>query len=94
MVKVRAHVFVSGGVQGVFFRYETKRLAIRFRVCGWVRNLFDDRVEAVFEGEKENVKRLVEFCRRGPPGARVAGVEVVWEDYKGEFEGFRIRYRG
>ncbi|TET20725.1 acylphosphatase [Candidatus Bathyarchaeota archaeon] len=94
MVKVRAHVFVSGRVQGVFFRYETKRLAIRFRVCGWVRNLFDDRVEAVFEGEKENVERLIEFCRRGPPGARVTGVAVVWEDYKGEFEGFRTRYRG
>lgn len=94
MVKVRAHVFVSGRVQGVFFRYEAKRLAVRFRVCGWVRNLFDGRVEAVFEGEKADVKRLVEFCRRGPSGARVAGVEVLWEDYCGEFEGFRIRYRG
>jgi acylphosphatase len=69
-------------------------LAVKFGVCGWVRNLFDGRVEAVFEGEKENVKRLVEFCRRGPPGARVENVEVLWEDYKGEFEGFRIRYRG
>jgi acylphosphatase len=94
MVNVRAHVFVSGRVQGVFFRYETKRLAVRFRVCGWARNLFDGRVEAVFEGEKDNVERLVEFCRRGPPGARVENVEVVWEDYKGEFEEFGIRYRG
>lgn len=94
MVKVRAHVFVSGRVQGIFFRYEARRLAVKFGVCGWVRNLFDGRVEAVFEGEKDNVKRLVEFCRRGPPGARVENVEVLWEDYKGEFEGFRIRYRG
>jgi len=92
MVKVRAHVFVSGMVQGVFFRYETRRLAIRSGVSGWVRNLLDGRVEAVFEGEKENVERLVEFCRRGPPGARVTRVEVLWEDYKGEFEGFRTRY--
>ena len=94
MVKVKAHVFVGGRVQGIFFRYETRRLAVKFGVCGWVRNLFDGRVEAVFEGEQENVKRLVEFCRRGPPGARVENVEVVWADYKGAFEGFRIRYRG
>jgi acylphosphatase len=92
MVKVRAHVFVSGRVQGVFFRYEAKRLAVKFDVCGWIRNLFDGRVEAVFEGEKENVERLVEFCRRGPPGARVTRVEVSWKDYEGEFEGFRTRY--
>ena len=49
-MKARAHVFVSGRVQGVFFRYETERLAVKFDVCGWVRNLFDARVEAVFEG--------------------------------------------
>ena len=93
MVKVRAHVFVSGRVQGVFFRYEARRLAVRSGVCGWIRNLFDGRVEAVFEGEKENVERLIEFCRKGPPGARVTGVEVSWEDYKGELERFRTRYR-
>jgi acylphosphatase len=69
-------------------------LAVRFRVCGWARNLFDGRVEAVFEGEKDNVEKLVEFCRRGPPGARVENVEVVWEDHKGEFEEFGIRHRG
>jgi acylphosphatase len=57
-----------------------------------VRNLPDGRVEAVFEGEKELVDKLIEFCRRGPPGARVANVEVVWENYTGEFRGFRVRY--
>lgn len=91
-MKARAHVFVSGRVQGVFFRQETQEVALRFNVTGWVRNTNDDRVEAFFEGEKENVERLVEFCKRGPSYAHVAKVEVTWEDYVGEFEGFRIRY--
>lgn len=89
---VRAHVFVSGRVQGVFFRTEAQDEAIRRNVAGWVRNLHDGRVEAVFEGEKENVDRLIEFCRRGPPGARVTKVDVSWEHYTGEFRGFQVRY--
>lgn len=92
MAKVRAHVFVSGRVQGVFFRVETRREANRRNVSGWVRNLSDRRVEAVFEGEKDDVERLIEFCRSGPSGARVNHVEVRWEHYNGEFGGFRIRY--
>lgn len=89
---VRAHVYVSGRVQGVFFRTETQDEATRQGVDGWVRNLSDGRVEAVFEGEKDRVERLVEFCRRGPPGARVTGVEVIAENCVGEFRGFRICY--
>ena len=91
-MKVRAHVFVSGRVQGVFFRSETKHEAAKYRVGGWVRNLLDDRVEAVFEGERENVGKLLEFCERGPPGAKVARTDVSWETYSGEFRGFEIRY--
>ena len=91
-MKARAHVFVSGMVQGVFFRYETRRLAVQFDVCGWVRNLRDGRVEAVFEGDKKSVERLVEFCKSGSSGARVTGLETKWENYKGEFEEFRIRH--
>jgi len=91
-LKVRAHVYVSGRVQGVFFRSETEYEAVRRNVCGWVKNLPDGRVEAVFEGEKEAVKELLEFCKRGPRGARVSEVEVNWEEYRGEFKGFRIRY--
>jgi acylphosphatase len=79
-------------VQGVFFRSETQDEALRHNLTGWVRNLPDGRVEAVFEGEKENVEKLIEFCGRGPPGARVTNVEVTYEDYKGEFKGFAIRY--
>jgi acylphosphatase len=91
-MKVRAHVFVSGMVQGVFFRSETQYEAKKRGVTGWVRNLPDGRVEAVFEGEEEKVKELINFCKHGPPGARVTGVDVLWENYKGEFKDFEIRY--
>jgi len=92
-VKVRAHVFVSGWVQGVFFRSETQYEANRRNVTGWVRNLLDGRVEAVFEGERGDVEKLIEFCKRGPPGAKVTNVQVFWEDPTGEFKDFKIRYR-
>jgi acylphosphatase len=91
-MKVRAHVFVSGRVQGIFFRSETRHEAKKHGVQGWVRNLRDGRVEAVFEGEKEAVKQLIEFCRRGPPGARITYVNVKWETYTGKFKDFKIRY--
>jgi acylphosphatase len=61
-------------------------------VSGWVRNLRDGRVEAVFEGEREQVEEMVKFCREGPPGARVTDVDVKWEKYQGGFSGFEIRY--
>lgn len=91
-MKVRAHVFVSGRVQGVFFRSETRYEANRRNVAGWVRNTSDGRVEAVVEGEKEDVEKVIDFCRRGPPGARVTKVDVQWEGYTGEFRDFKIRY--
>ncbi len=91
-LRVRAHVYVNGRVQGVFFRTETQDEALRHGLTGWVRNLPDARVEAVFEGEKDKVERLIEFCRTGPPGARVTKVEVEWQSFTGEFHGFRIRY--
>jgi acylphosphatase len=84
-------VFVSGRVQGVFFRSETKRKAESHSVTGWVRNLPDSRVEAVFEGEAEAVVALVEFCKRGPSGAMVTSFDLTWEAYTGEFNGFKIR---
>jgi len=89
-LKVRAHVYVSGRVQGVFFRAETVEVAVRLGLTGWVRNLPDGRVEAVFEGERSDVEKAVEFCRRGPPGAHVRSLELKWEEWKGEFLDFRV----
>jgi len=76
----------------VFFRSATKRKADSLDVKGWVRNLPDGKVEAVFEGEEEAVKALAEFCRHGPRGAVVTNFELTRESYTGEFRGFEIRY--
>jgi acylphosphatase len=83
---------VSGRVQGVFFRSETRHKARKHNVKGWIWNSPDDKVEAVLEGDEENVKELIEFCKHGPPGARVTSVKVTWERYSGEFQDFEIRY--
>ena len=91
-MKVRAHVFVTGRVQGVFFRSEARHEARKLGVAGWVRNTIDGRVEAVFEGEEKSVKEIIEFCKRGPSGAKVTNVRVAWENYTGEFRDFQIRY--
>jgi acylphosphatase len=91
-MKVRAHIFIRGRVQGVFFRSETMHEAKQLGVTGWVRNIPDGRVEAIFEGEQENVKALIEFCKRGPPGARVTNADIIWENYIGEFRNFEVKY--
>ena len=85
-----AHVFVSGRVQGVFFRAETSRLARSRALAGWVRNLPDGRVEAVLEGPRQAVESMLAWMRVGPRGAAVSSVDVSWEDPKGE-RGFRVR---
>ena len=91
-MKARAHVYISGYVQGVCFRAYAHDLARQIGVNGWVRNLFDGRVEAVFEGERDKVEKMINFCRCGPQGADVSDVEVKWDDYKGEFSDFDIRH--
>jgi len=91
-MNVRAHVFVSGLVQGVSFRYYTARMAQRLGLSGWVRNLYDERVEAVFEGEKEKVEEAVEYCRHGPPNARVSNIEIKWEEWTDKYRSFAIGY--
>jgi len=90
--KVRARAVISGRVQGVFFRLETKRAADGFGVFGWVRNRRDGTVEAVFEGSKQNVMSILEWCKKGPPIAKVYNVDAEWEDYIGEFSRFEIAY--
>lgn len=85
----RALVVVRGSVQGVFFRAETRDRARSLGLAGWVRNASDGTVEAAFEGDAERVGSMVEWCRRGPSGARVDDVEVAWVEPEGA-EGFSI----
>ena len=91
MSRKRVHVHVSGRVQGVFYRATTKETAREHGVDGWVKNLDDGRVEAVFEGPEEDVESLIEFCHGGSKAARVDDVEVSYEEPQGE-DGFRVRW--
>jgi acylphosphatase len=93
MAKERLHLFVSGRVQGVFFRASTRDTARNMDLTGWVRNLPDGRVEALFEGDEEALVRILEWCRSGPPGALPEDLEPRWEKYGGEFSDFRVAYR-
>ena len=90
--KVRAHANISGRVQGVFFRMETKRAADRIGVYGWVKNLRDGTVEAIFEGNQDQVDTILAWCKEGPPSAQVSDVKLEWQDYTGEFSGFDVSY--
>ena len=90
--KIRAHIFVSGRVQRVFFRSETREKALKLGLTGWVKNLPDGRVEAVFEGEKARIEEMIEWAKKGPPGAIVNHLDLNWEEYQGEFKNFEIRY--
>ena len=90
-MRVRAHLLISGRVQGVGFRWAVEDAARDEGVTGWVRNLPDGCVEVVFEGEETQVRRMVAFCRRGPAAARVDDLQATCEEYTGEFEGFSIR---
>ena len=90
--KVSAHAIISGRVQGVFFRAETRRAAERFGVVGWVRNRRDGTVEAVFEGEQHAVDAVLAWCEEGPSFAFVQEVKVKWQNYTGEFSSFDITF--
>ncbi|MBI4537855.1 MAG: acylphosphatase [candidate division NC10 bacterium] len=88
--RVRAHLWVSGRVQGVYFRAYTGDEAAFRKLAGWVRNTADGRVEAVFEGEAAAVEAMIDWCHRGSPAADVRAVEVIWEAPRGE-RGFHVR---
>jgi acylphosphatase len=92
MAKTRAKLLIKGGVQGVNFRYYTRREALGHNVTGWVSNLTDGSVAAVFEGAEEDVETMVQWCRKGPPSAQVTELIVQPEDYRGEFQSFSIRF--
>ena len=87
-----ARVVVSGRVQGVWFRGFTQRVAVDAGVRGWVRNLPGRRVEALLQGERSAVEKVLEFMREGPPGASVTDVTVTWGPPSESVHGFDIRY--
>jgi acylphosphatase len=89
---VRAHIYVSGRVQGVYYRKNARRSALSLGLTGWVRNLPDRRVEAVAEGEKVHVEEFLAWCREGPSMAIVRNVEVAWERATSEYETFNVVY--
>jgi len=88
---VRAHVFLTGQVQGVSFRSNTRAQASIRGISGWVKNLPDGRVESVMEGDKDSVESLLEFCRKGPPGSSVNNIKIEWEKPRGDSGGFDIK---
>jgi acylphosphatase len=91
MPLARAHLHVSGRVQGVGYRFSAIDEARRLGLRGWVRNLPDGRVEAEAEGERTQVEALVAWCRLGPPAAQVDDVEVEWSPHRGDLSPFAAR---
>ena len=88
----RVHVYISGRVQGVFFRAKTQSTAKSFNLAGWARNMADGRVEAVFEGDNANIDKMIAWCHIGPPASRVEEILTEEEPYTGEFRDFSIKY--
>ncbi len=88
---IRKHVFFEGKVQGVFFRANTRDKAREVGIEGWVKNLRDGRVEAVFEGAEEKVDRVIKWCKNHQPHAKVADVEIEIEEPSGEFNDFVVK---
>jgi acylphosphatase len=92
MNETRAHVFIEGRVQGVFYRVFTRDIAHALGLRGWVKNLYDGRVEVLFEGKRELLEKAIKECSMGPPGARVTHIEVKWEEFTGDLKGFSVKY--
>jgi acylphosphatase len=88
----RIHLMVTGSVQGVFFRANTRHFANGLGVKGYVRNLPGGEVEIVAEGRKTVLDKFVEFCKKGPEGAKVENIDIKWEKFKKEFDNFDVRF--
>ena len=92
MKQQRVHIFISGKVQGVFFRQALKVIAKKNNVSGWVRNLTDKRVEAMLEGDNKSVNLVVEWAKIGPANSHVDNIEISNEEFKNEFSTFEVLY--
>ena len=87
----QAHLTISGHVQGVFYRASCQKVAQIHGLKGYARNLSNGDVEVLAQGEKEKIEKLIEWCKKGPPGARVFDVEINWGEIKGKFSSFEIK---
>ena len=92
MKQNRVHLFVSGRVQGVFFRQSLKVIAKKNNVLGWVRNLTDERVEAILEGDSKSVNSVIDWAKTGPANSHVDNIEISNEEFKNEFSTFEVLY--
>ncbi len=92
MTKKRIHVYVSGRVQGVYYRQNALKVAADLGVYGWTKNLNDGRVELLIEGDKDAVETMVEWCKKGPMFARVSQLQCLEEEYKGEYDNFSVKH--
>jgi acylphosphatase len=90
MGNIRTHLIIEGRVQGVWFRESTRREAISLKLTGWVKNRPEGTVEVLIEGPEHEVNRLVSWCQKGPPAARVSGIRKEQDDWQDEFDSFDI----
>ncbi len=89
-MKERLHLIIEGLVQGVLFREAVKKKADAMQITGWIKNNQDGSLEAVFEGEEARLRKMLAFCREGPPDAVVDTIEEEWDEYAEEFDSFEI----
>ena len=90
-MKSTVHVVISGRVQGVWFRANTKQKAEQLGVTGWVKNTADGKVEALFEGDKKHIQEMIDWCHQGPPLAQIDHVEITEQPVSNGFDGFSIK---
>ena len=91
-MKSRVHVIISGRVQGVWFRANTRDKAKQLGLKGWVKNTPEGSVEAVFEGEEKLIHEMLDWCHHGPPMAEVENVEIKKQRSSNDFDDFSIKY--
>ena len=88
---MRLSLIIRGRVQGVGYRYSASEQARRLGLCGWVRNTDEGNVELIAEGDEEPLRRLLQWCRSGPSGARVTAIDERWIEATGDLDSFQIR---
>ena len=91
-MKIKVNVIIYGKVQGVYFRFNTKNIAEKLGLTGWVRNTTDGKVEAVFEGDEKKIFNMIEWCSKGPSDAQVNKIEIIRKKYSKEYNNFSIIY--